>query len=61
MCPRQRGVLCPCAVQLWGLGTHPYPLLQSSLNGQNTVSYLCNVRLSFPYKPDGCADGAAQG
>lgn len=51
MCPRQKGFLCPGAMQLWGLGTHPRPLLQSSLNGQNTVSYLCNVRLYFPYEP----------
>lgn len=51
MCPRHRGFLCPRAMQLWGLGTHPYPLLQSSLNGQNTVSSLRNVRLSSPYKP----------
>lgn len=49
--PRTEGFsVPPRAMQLWGLGTHPCPLLQSSLNGQNTVSYLCNVRLSLPYK-----------
>ncbi|TWW61542.1 hypothetical protein D4764_04G0001890 [Takifugu flavidus] len=37
MCPRQKGFLCPRAMQLWGLGTLPCPLLQSSLNGQNTT------------------------
>lgn len=56
MCPRQKGFLCPRAMQLWGLGTLPCPLLQSSLNGQNSVSYLCNVTLSFPKKKTAVVD-----
>lgn len=27
MCPREKGCLCPSAMQLWDLGTHPCPPL----------------------------------